>query len=66
MKGLLHSWSSNLNGDLLALLSKLDVESSSEVGILYNQQIQRQICKIFLQDTNFKSLTVAPTLNNVP
>ena len=33
VKGLLHSWSSNLNGDLLALLSKLDVESSSEVRI---------------------------------
>ncbi|CAI8041284.1 Condensin complex subunit 3 [Geodia barretti] len=32
VKGLLHSWSSNLNGDLLALLSKLDVESSSEVA----------------------------------
>lgn len=33
VKGLLHSWSYNVNGDLLALLSKLDVETSPEVRI---------------------------------
>ena len=33
VKGLLHSLSCNLNGDLLALLSKLHVESSSEDGL---------------------------------
>ena len=32
VKGLLHSWSRTLNGDLLNLLSRLDVESSPEVN----------------------------------
>ena len=31
VNGLLNSWSRNLNGDLLPLLTRLDVESSPEV-----------------------------------
>ena len=31
LNGLLHSWCQNLDGDFLALLSRLDVESSPEV-----------------------------------
>lgn len=31
LNGLLHSWCHNLDGDFLALLSRLDVESSPEV-----------------------------------